>query len=141
VFWGFIFRETEEWKHDISDFQYYLILAEHSVPIFLHVIDFIQGAIVYNAKHIVFLALILLSYYSMNFALTEFLGKPIYNDEVLDWHDIHSIIKVAIHFILTLLIYYIICLVTKCRHQSLTKRVSKRRLTLKQGVYMDVDEE
>lgn len=114
-----------------------MIYTEHAVPVLLSILDFIFGAILFNAGHSIFLIIFLFLYYTMNFLVSHFSGHVIYTSIQLDWTDWKSLLKVAIHFILTMLIYYILYIITRCRHAGLMKRVSKRRLTIKQELFKD----
>ena len=78
------------------------------------------------------LGLFLIAYYFTNFAIAEWTGDVTYSYLGLDWKDYaESFIIVVIHFVFTMFIYYILYLVSQCRHHRIAKRVSKRRLTMK----------
>lgn len=108
------------------------IVSEHSLPLILSLIDFGVSAVLFNPKHGILLVPILLAYYGCNYGVTLYQESAIYKSLKLDWSDYHSLVKVGIHFILTLFIYYLLYLITRFRHDHLIKQSKSKRITLKQ---------
>ena len=80
-------------------------------------IDFSFSMIIFNARHGMFLFLYLTLYYTFDFFNTRYLVKTpknaTYECVKLDWIDISdSFIIISIHLIMTLLIFYILYLVS-----------------------------
>jgi hypothetical protein len=96
-------------------------------------VDFSLGAVIFSPSHSIFLVLFLVTYYWCNYIFTKVTGQIIYTSLQLDWQDYHSLVKIVIHFILTMFIYYLLFLVSQCRHSRLTKRGARKisRLTMR----------
>lgn len=88
-------------------FSTYMLLL-NTLPALLTLIDFLMSALLFKANHSPFLIAYLLSYYIFNFTLCRFFDYQIYTIVALDWRDWLSFIYVGIHFVGTLLGFYLL---------------------------------
>jgi len=130
IFWAAIYPNLNKWARDENEGMF--LILEHSVPVALQIIDLFSGAIIFHVSHSLILGLFLIAYYVTNFTMAKTIGEATYYKLGLDWIDYkESLIVVVIHFVFTMFIYYILYLVSQCRHHRIEKRISKRRLTMK----------
>ena len=132
IFWAEVYNILDKWEPQLTERFRYFVILEHSVPTVLLIIDLFSGAIIFHASHSLILGIFLIAYYATNYLLAKFGDTIVYGPLDLTWKDSKSLILVSIHFVLTMFMYYLLFLVSQCRHHRIAKRVSKRRLTMKE---------